>query len=154
MRKLWVVGNGGKVIPYPYFRQQLCALFGKTAEQLGLLADTTVEDAASLGIQCTAPKSRIPASFLADPTILLSLQSATSLVGHHGVLMEVKERLLAGEDIALTAVDNLPGIGKTALASVWPWTSRSRTTSAMASCGLGWDHTPMCSGTSLAGGCS
>jgi len=110
----------GKGVPYPYFREQLCALFGKTAEQLGLLSvyGTIVDDAASLAVQCTAPESRMPVSFLADPSIPQSLQNATSLVGRHGVLMEVKERLLAGEDIALTAVDNLPGIGKTALASV------------------------------------
>jgi transcriptional regulator with XRE-family HTH domain len=111
----------GKGVPYPYFRQQLCTLFGKTAEQLGLLAvdqDTAVEGGASLGIQWTAPESAIPASFLADPSIPLSLQGATSLVGRHGLLMEIKERLLAGEDIAVTAVDSLPGIGKTALATV------------------------------------
>src|SRR5947209_7485902 len=111
----------GKGVPYPYFRQQLCTLFGKTAEQLGLLAvdqDTAVEGGASLGIQWTAPESTIPASFLADPSIPLSLQGATSLVGRHGLLMEIKERLLAGEDIAVTAVDSLPGIGKTALATV------------------------------------
>ena len=114
----WERGQG---VPYPYFREQLCALFGKTAEQLGLLAvyeDATVDDAASLGVQSTVPDIPTQASFLTDPTIPQSLQSATSLVGRHGVLMEVKERLLAGEDIALTAVDGLPGIGKTALASV------------------------------------
>jgi transcriptional regulator with XRE-family HTH domain len=110
----------GKGVPYPYFREQLCALFGKTAEQLGLLSvykDTTVDDDAPLGVQCMAPESAMPAPCLADPSIPLSLQGATSLVGRHGVLMEMKERLLAGEDIVVTAVDSSPGIGKTALAT-------------------------------------
>ncbi|HEX3642197.1 MAG TPA: helix-turn-helix transcriptional regulator [Ktedonobacteraceae bacterium] len=135
----------GKGVPYPYFREQLSALFGKTAEQLGLLSvyeDTTVDDAASLGVQCMALESRMPASCLADPSIPLSLQSATSLIGRHGVLMEVKERLLAGEDIAITAVDSLPGIGKTALATVLAMDQNVR------------DHAPTCSGTSLVGECS
>src|SRR5437879_2853787 len=112
----------GKGIPYPYFREQLCALFGKTAEQLGLLSvyeDTTVDDAASFGVQSTAPDVPMQASFLADPSIpqSLGMESATSLVGRHGLLIEVKERLLAEEDVALRAMDGLSGIGKTALAA-------------------------------------
>jgi transcriptional regulator with XRE-family HTH domain len=108
----------GKGIPYPYFREQICLLFGKTAEQLGLLVayeDITVDNAVSLGVQCRTPDNAMQASFLADPTISQSLQSATSLVGRHAILTEVKERLLAGENVA---VDGLPGIGKTALATV------------------------------------
>ncbi|HEY4036077.1 MAG TPA: LamG-like jellyroll fold domain-containing protein [Ktedonobacteraceae bacterium] len=111
----------GKALPYPYFREQLCLLFGKTAQQLGLLSadrNTTFEDIASFGARSPAPAIPMQASFLADPSIPQSLESATSLVGRHGLLMEVKERLLAGEDVALRAVDGLPGIGKTALAAV------------------------------------
>src|SRR6266550_4144070 len=29
----------GLTVPYPYYREQLCAFFGKDAEELGLLSD-------------------------------------------------------------------------------------------------------------------
>jgi transcriptional regulator with XRE-family HTH domain len=111
----------GATVPYPYFREQLCLLFEKTPEQLGLLSDdesNLLEDATSFGIRSSAPALAVPASFLADPSIPQSLKSATSLVGRDGVLMQVKERLLAGDNVALRAEDGLPGIGKTALAAV------------------------------------
>ncbi|HEX3639654.1 MAG TPA: NB-ARC domain-containing protein, partial [Ktedonobacteraceae bacterium] len=110
----------GKGVPYPYFRDQLCVLFGKTAEQLGLLVvqDTTADNALFLGVQYHAPENAMQASFLADPAIPHYLESPTSLVGRHGVLMEIKERLFTGDTVALTALDGLPGVGKTALAVV------------------------------------
>ena len=116
----------GKALPYPYYREQLCLLFGKTAQQLGLpsadepSADEKdfLQEVTSLDIQSPGPDTAVQVSFLADPTIPQLLECPTSLVGRHGVLMEVKERLLAGENVALTAVDGLPGIGKTALAAV------------------------------------
>jgi transcriptional regulator with XRE-family HTH domain len=110
----------GKGLPYPYYREQLCLLFNKTAQQLGLLSedkDDLLEDTLAFGIQSTAPSVRAQASFLVDPTIPQLLESATSFVGREDLLMEVKERLLAGENVALTAMDSLPGIGKTALAA-------------------------------------
>src|SRR5437660_7003935 len=89
----------GTTAPYPYFRERLCFLFEKTPEQLGLLSEdesNLLEDAASFGIRSTASALPVQASFLADPTIPHSLESPTSLVGRHSVLMEVKERLLTG----------------------------------------------------------
>src|SRR5437588_137691 len=47
----------GTTVPYPYFREQLCFLFEKTPEQLGLLSDdesNLLEDATSFGIRSTA----------------------------------------------------------------------------------------------------
>ena len=34
----------GKSVPYPYYREQLCALFGKNARELGLLSEETIPD--------------------------------------------------------------------------------------------------------------
>ncbi len=49
----------GQVIPYPYYREQLCALFGMTAQQLGLLPDTDEDNAlneiAFLGVRFSMP---------------------------------------------------------------------------------------------------
>jgi transcriptional regulator with XRE-family HTH domain len=33
----------GQALPYPFYREQLCQLFGKDASQLGLLPDTIQE---------------------------------------------------------------------------------------------------------------
>ena len=111
----------GKAFPYPYYREQLCLLFGKTAQQLGLLSayqDTILEDVTSFSIPSSTPQHAIQSSFLADPSMLYSLGGVTSLVGRHDILAEVKERLLQGENVVLQSMDSLPGIGKTALASV------------------------------------
>jgi transcriptional regulator with XRE-family HTH domain len=111
----------GKAFPYPYYREQLCLLFGKTAQQLGLLSayqDTILEDVTSFGLSSSAQQHAVQSSFLVDPSMLYSLGGVTSLVGRHDILVEVKERLLGDENVVLQAMDSLPGIGKTALASV------------------------------------
>lgn len=46
----------GLVVPYPYYRQQLCALFGKTAEDLGLPPESDEhEDLEEAPISLTQP---------------------------------------------------------------------------------------------------
>ncbi len=109
----------GKAIPYPYYREQLCILFGKNAEQLGLLyGDNAFEEAVFLGVQSSVPDVAVQAPLLVDPIIPQILESADSLVGRDSLLMQIKERLFAGDSLALTAVDSLPGIGKTTLAAI------------------------------------
>jgi tetratricopeptide (TPR) repeat protein len=53
---------------------------------------------------------------LIDPAIPEVLGSANRLLGRANLLIHVKERLLQGDSLALTALNGLPGIGKTALA--------------------------------------
>ena len=36
----------GLAVPYPYYREQLCALFGKNARELQILAEMQVQDTA------------------------------------------------------------------------------------------------------------
>src|SRR6266699_1653816 len=96
----------GLTVPYPYYREQLCALFGKNAKELGLLSDIDEHDIAEPAplVQPTTPD--IPGA----------LSSVNTLLGRQDLFMQVKERLFAGDNVALTALNGLPGIGKTALA--------------------------------------
>src|SRR5436305_569361 len=107
----------GQTLPYPYYREQLCRLFGKDARQLRLLPESEAEES-------SAPEETVPAqhparvslplsSPLLDPTIPEALGSASSLLGREYVLQRAKQQLLEKGRLALYG---LPGIGKTALA--------------------------------------
>ena len=94
--------------PGPYFRRKLCSLFGKSEQELDL-ESTPVSSAAVRAISASAD-----AEALFDPTI--PLQPAIRLVGRDNELNSLKQRLYAGGSVALTALNGLPGVGKTALA--------------------------------------
>ena len=96
----------GLTVPYPYYREQLCALFGKDAKELGLLSDLDEHDMREQAPLVQPTASDIPGA----------LSSVNTLLGRQDVFMQVKERLFAGDNVALTALGGLPGIGKTALA--------------------------------------
>ena len=109
----------GTASPSPDYRRKLCELFGKNAEELGLLAADEagknghkVDQVPREGITST-PLALTP--FLYDPAIPPQ-QVAHGLVGRDELLDRVKQRLLAGESLALSALNGLPGVGKTALA--------------------------------------
>jgi len=112
----------GLAIPFPYYREQLCILYGKTAEELGFLSDANENHMAE---EATSPVPQPPAlddpapqaSFLVDPTIPESLGSTDSLLGRTSLLTEVKQRLLQSGGPTLTALNGSPGIGKTSLAA-------------------------------------
>ncbi len=119
----------GLSVPYPYYREQLCALFGKNARELGMLVEdeeNNTEVATEAAPAVPAAKSAVtepitpiasePDTFLADPAIPEALGSANRLLGRDDLLMQVRERLVQGDSLALTALNGLPGIGKTALA--------------------------------------
>lgn len=93
--------------PSPYFRRKLCVLFGKTEEELDLLpsADTsgTADTHATLSPGTPLYDSAIP------------LQPPVQLVGRDQSLAKIKQRLMTGGNVALTALNGLPGVGKTAL---------------------------------------
>ncbi len=125
----------GLTRPGPYFREKLCVLFGKSEQELDLEASeswvsskiselhaaqqaplienensitqdiperVTQEDTASAGNEP-----------LYDP--LIPRRSALALVGRDGELAQLRERLCSGQSVALTALNGLPGVGKTAL---------------------------------------
>jgi transcriptional regulator with XRE-family HTH domain len=116
----------GIAVPSHYYRAQLCSLFGKNAKQLGLLSstdeDNIEDDIFPLGIQPSSPSHVIQGStcplggFLVDPAIPETLGNTSRLLGRSGLLARVKQYLFEGDNLALTALNGLPGIGKTALA--------------------------------------
>src|SRR5882757_1015240 len=63
----------GLAVPYPYYREQLCAIFSKTAEELGLLSNVNENDAEEEAVfYVTNPDSPVPliqTTFLTDPAI-------------------------------------------------------------------------------------
>lgn len=91
--------------PGPYFRSRLCSLFGKSEQEL---------DLASTPSSSAAGSALASSEALYDPAI--PLQPAIRLVGRDDELTYLKQRLYAGGSVALTALNGLPGVGKTALA--------------------------------------
>ena len=94
--------------PGPYFRRKLCSLFGKSEQELDL-ESTPISNAA-----VPATPASADAETLYDP--IIPLQPAIRLVGRDNELTYLKHRLYAGGSVALTALNGLPGVGKTALA--------------------------------------
>jgi len=91
--------------PGPYFRAKLCELFSKDPQELDL------GPAPALSEPATPPST--PNEPLYDSAI--PLRPPTRLVGRENELAQLKQRLFAGGIAALTALNGLPGVGKTAL---------------------------------------
>ncbi len=119
--------------PNPYFRRKLCRLFGLTEEELDLAptlpegketrgdgVTATPAEAAPAAVSAaeTAPPQEEPrapaAPIIIDP--MIPLRSPLRLVGRDAELARIKQRLFAGDAVALTALNGLPGVGKTSLA--------------------------------------
>src|SRR6266852_6978744 len=83
----------GLALPYPYHRELLCVLFGKTAQELGLPDDSENNDGQE-PFPPGAPATATQASFLTDPAIPEALGGVDSLLGRDGLLLQVKQRLL------------------------------------------------------------
>ena len=109
----------GQTFPYPYYREQLCILFGKNASALGLLPDDDVSPLLSTQEQTQEafPPSEKPSLSLYDPMVPEALGKKQHLFGREGLLTLLKQRLRVGERPGLTALSGLPGMGKTALAA-------------------------------------
>lgn len=107
----------GQTLPHPYYREQLCELFGKNARDLGLLEEdeheAVREDKLSQGSQTLffAPDFPvIDAAIPATPGII------SNLIGRTELLTDLKQQLCAGYKRGLVALQGLPGMGKTSLA--------------------------------------
>jgi len=104
----------GVTAPSPHFRPKICALFGMSALELGLVPQN--------GEELSAPSSSaqellryVPAPIL-DPAIPPLPADELGLVGRDELLRSLKNQLLAEKHVALSALNGLPGVGKTALA--------------------------------------
>src|SRR5450759_3379991 len=113
----------GTASPSPYYRQKLCAVFGKNARELGLLADEAAKETPQESVQIEQiSEERIPAqpsgrsAPIYDPTLPPPLSRAARLIGRDDVFKQLKQQLCAGNGVILTAVNGLPGVGKTTLA--------------------------------------
>src|SRR6266851_7116025 len=104
----------GTASPSPYYRQKLCTLFGKNAKDLGLLRAALDEQGQPATARHEPPADS--AGALLDPAIPPLTVAATGLIGRGEVLFQLRERLCAGKNLALTALNGLPGVGKTTLA--------------------------------------
>jgi len=100
------------LLPYPHYRERLCALYSKTAQELGLVPETEANDELEPVPSVPSP----PTTFLFDPMIPQARENINGLLGRDELLAQIKQRLLESNSLALTAINGLPGIGKTALA--------------------------------------
>ncbi len=100
----------GVSVPYPHFREQLCTLFGKDAYELGLLPP------AQPAPPSTPPLLEPLPAPIYDPALPLPPAHRKGLVGRDPLVRQLKEQLCVGESLGLSALDGLPGVGKTALA--------------------------------------
>ena len=105
----------GVTVPGPHFREKLCALFVLSATELGLVP--TEKDERS-DQPAGAPQAVTPtAAPVLDPAIPPSPAGAHKLVGRDDLLSHLKQKLLTEGSVALSALNGLPGAGKTALAT-------------------------------------
>jgi tetratricopeptide (TPR) repeat protein/transcriptional regulator with XRE-family HTH domain len=111
--------------PSPYFRKKICMLFNKTEHELDL---DIVQEGETLPEVAESALPRVPTTplpplsdgssttspgALYDP--LIPLPPAIHLVGRDEELARLRKRLRGGGSVALTALNGLPGVGKTAL---------------------------------------
>jgi tetratricopeptide (TPR) repeat protein/transcriptional regulator with XRE-family HTH domain len=112
----------GQSFPYPYFREKLCRLFGKNADELGLVQD----NAGDTSERFTQPLQAGPTLLTAlstintppaiyDPTI--PYQVPQGLTGRDALLQQLTQRLCHQDIPGIIALNGLPGVGKTALAA-------------------------------------
>jgi transcriptional regulator with XRE-family HTH domain/tetratricopeptide (TPR) repeat protein len=96
----------GEMQPQQFYIDRLCELFGKqSAEELGFTH--VYETSTSLQAQ-PSPET----VFIFDAMI----PTSTRLIGREQNLLWIKQRLFSGGNVALTAINGIPGVGKTALA--------------------------------------
>ncbi len=104
----------GTSSPSPYYRSKLCLLFGKNAKELGLLheeGEDKQEVAEEQSIIQAAPGRQIY-----DPAIPLPFTSGHRLIGRDEMMQQLKLRLFDSKNVVLTALNGIPGVGKTSLA--------------------------------------
>ncbi len=104
--------------PNPHFRAELRKLFQLGDEELGLQTTkrtkTERPPASSIGLDIAANQ---PFPSVYDPAIPSLPTQTQGLVGRDKLLKRLKTSLLAHQQLALSALRGLPGVGKTALAN-------------------------------------
>jgi transcriptional regulator with XRE-family HTH domain len=104
----------GQATPYPYYREQLCILFGKSARELGLEPDGKEREKTEKHVGAPSfSQSLGSTSYLIDNMMPEALGRGGNLLGRSELLEQIKARLQEGERLSLYG---LPGVGKTSLA--------------------------------------
>src|SRR5882757_6244686 len=102
----------GLAVPQPNYRKKLGTLFGKTAQELGLLWDTdehvAVQEVSPPALQIVTPDVSVQGSLLADPNTPQNLGRINRLIGRTSLLMQVKQRLLEADILTVTALYGSP----------------------------------------------
>lgn len=118
--------------PGPFFRRKLTHLFGRTEEELDLaLTGDTIPTLPSTSTPATAAQNAsVPPLSIESTTVpapvasvheaiydaSIPLPPPVHLVGREGELAELRQRLRSNDNVAMTALHGLPGVGKTTLA--------------------------------------
>jgi transcriptional regulator with XRE-family HTH domain len=115
--------ENGITLPHPSHRVQLETLFGRTADELGLLWDIHENQAnvlapttSLLATHQAMLEAAYQESLSVDMAIQQTLGTSDNLLGRTELIMHVKERLLDANSLSRTALYGLPGVGKTTLA--------------------------------------
>src|SRR5579863_7578399 len=108
----------GVTMPGPHFRQKLCALFDMSVVELGLVRreQPGIDEEADAAL-VPPNETALPLGPILDPAIPPPPAGEHGLVGRDELLRKLKERLLTGKRVAISALNGLPGVGKTALAT-------------------------------------
>lgn len=108
----------GISLPYPYYREKLCVLYGKNAHELGLVPNEVIDPSARSSSRLEEHQLFLSSetTLLYDPLIPSPSLGVTGLVGRETLLRSLKQRVCSGNTSELTALTGLPGVGKTALA--------------------------------------
>jgi transcriptional regulator with XRE-family HTH domain/tetratricopeptide (TPR) repeat protein len=99
----------GLTIPRPSTRDKLCKLFEISLQELGF-----TQEGGTGGDQPTCSLPSQPGLY--DPAIPISQVGGKGLVGRTQLLTDLKRRLCSGMNVALSALNGLPGVGKTIIA--------------------------------------
>src|ERR1017187_3449326 len=110
----------GTASPSPFYRQKLCALFNKNAQELGLVPQKLPKRASSMPDSPPASQTPVllPAALTAsgpihDPMLPSPLPAIAKPIGREEPLQRLRQRLCADEGVVLASVNGLPGVGKT-----------------------------------------
>ncbi len=108
----------GVAFPSSYFLQKLCTLFGMLAQDLGLFPAEHVNETQSVALPRVYHRTSITVSTypLYDPAIPQMLVDTNGLIGRDELLEKLKHCLCAVKRLNASALNGLPGVGKTALA--------------------------------------
>jgi transcriptional regulator with XRE-family HTH domain len=109
----------GVAFPSTYFLQRLCSLFGMLAQDLGLFPGEHGNMLQAVDEQHMSHRSisfSVYTSPLFDPAIPPPAVDTDGLVGRDELLQQLKQCLRANKRLNISALNGLPGVGKTALA--------------------------------------